>query len=123
MEMMRQMVVLLMTALVIMTGASSIAIASNEIEHQKHDIHATSDNVRDVAANDGRVIDHGDIPARNSMPDHDHEACTIHACPALSSEMSGVLEPLDVLRSALVWPEDSLIWPAHTDDLQKPPRS
>ncbi len=121
--MMRQMVGLLMTALVIMTGANGIAMASNEIEHQKHSVHAISDTMQDMAVNDGQVHDHGDIPAGHSMPDHDHETCMIHACSALSTEMSVADEPHGVLLTTLVWPENSLIGPAHTDDLQRPPRS
>lgn len=121
--MLRQVVGLLMTALVIVTGAHGIAMASNEIEHQKHCVHAISEEMDNVAANDGHVHDHADISTRHSVPDHDHETCMIHACPALSPESSVAHERHGVLLTTLVWPENSLIAPAHTDDLQRPPRS
>lgn len=123
MAMMRQMVVLLMTALVIMTGANGIAMASNEIEHQKHCAPAIGDTVQNMAANDGHAHDHPDIATRHAMPGHDHETCMIHACPALSPEMSVADEPHGVLVTTLVWPETTLIGPARTDDLQRPPKS
>lgn len=123
MAMMRQMVVLLMTALVIMTGANGIAMASNEIEHQKHCAQAIGDTVQNMAANDGHAHDHADIATRHAMPGHDHETCMIHACPALSPEMSVADKRHGVLLTTLVWPETSLIGPAHTDDLQRPPKS
>jgi hypothetical protein len=123
MAMMRQMVVLLMTALVIMTGANGIAMASNEIEHQKHCAKAIGVSVQDMATNDGHAHDHADIATRHAMPEHDHETCMIHACQALSPEMSVDEEPHGVLVTTLVWPETTLIGPTRTDDLQRPPKS
>jgi len=114
---------LLITALVITTGANNVAMASNEIEHQKHCAHAIVDTVQDMAANDGHAHDHADIAKRHAMPDHDHETCLIHACPALSPELSVADERHGVLLTTLVWPETTLIGPARTDDLQRPPKS
>lgn len=123
MALVRKLVGMLIVALVIVTGANSVAMASSEIEHQKHCVDAVDAQIQDMGLHDTNAHDHGDTSSRHAMPGHDHETCMLHACQALSPEMSAAQEPHHVLLMTLIWPENSLNDPVHKDDLQRPPRS
>ncbi|WP_417728382.1 hypothetical protein [Roseovarius sp.] len=116
------MIAVILTALVIVTGFSGFAAASSKFGAHDHCVFPHSEQTQVLSAADDHMHGDGDVAPRHSLPNHDHETCTVHACSALFPAICNTGEPHSVLLTTLVWPEISMIGPAQTDDLQRPPR-
>ncbi len=121
MHLLRHLLSCLSVALIIALSTNGIAMAANDFGHQAHCVDAYVGSSHATDAHQSH--DHNGLAAQHAAPDHDHETCMMHACPALSTEAVKLGELADTILTKLVWPERPLQALEHPDGLKRPPKS
>ena len=130
MDVLRHLLACLTLALIFALSTNGFALAANDVAHQTHCIDAFGeigqDPVVDQAHGRGHMPtdhEHEGLAAKHTMPDHDHETCLMHACPALSIEAAKLLVLADVLLMKVSWSEQPLHALERPDGLKRPPKT
>lgn len=125
MQFLRSLISCLVIAVVAAISVNGIAMAANDLGHQTHCIDTiggySDETTTGHAHDDGH--DDTDLVTQHATPNHDHEACMMHACPGLSANAIKIEEIADVFLAKLTWPERSMYLFERTDGLKRPPKT
>lgn len=131
MHALRHMFTCLSLALICALGTNGIAFAASNVAHQTHCNDAVVDTANVTAVGEtlghnheqvGHAHENQGLVAQHTMPDHDHETCMMHACPALSVEAQKLRCLAGVLLVKVSWPEESILVLEFADGLKRPPK-
>ena len=124
MHLVRYMFFCIVVAVVFAVGMNGVAMAANDVGHQAHCIDTFGENSPEVAANHGHehTLDHSKVVAQHTAPDHDHDTCVIHPCPALSAGSIKLGKLEGTFLNKLSWPDQPLLALERADGLKRPPK-
>lgn len=124
MHLMRHISACLVVAIILTLSVNGVAVAANAIGHQTHCLEALGEISHDAMPAHAHEHEHAHaIAAQHAIPDHDHETCMTHACPALSGDALALGEHADTHFAKLIWPEVPLHIMERPDGLKRPPKS
>ncbi len=108
-------------ALIFAVGANGVVMASNDVMHQKHCVHANVDQALTTHDHAGHS-DHHET-SNDAAPEHDHNTCMMHACSAVVNEAYGTVALPVFLSSAQRAPEIELTALERVDGPLRPPNT
>ena len=125
MHLMRYLLSCLVISLIVAISSGGVAMAANDLGHQTHCMTAVDETSHDTNAKHthNHAHDHDGLVTQHAAPEHDHETCMMHACPALFADATFLAEAADTLLAKLSWPEQPLLALERADGLKRPPKS
>lgn len=132
MHTLRHLTTCLAIALIFALSTNGMALAASNVAHQTHCIDAFGETA-DVTMLDETLehnheqVDHSHeiqgLAAKHTVPDHNHETCMMHACPALSIEAAKLRVLAEILLMKMSWHEESVLVLELSDGLKRPPKT
>lgn len=115
----------LVIAVVFAISVNGVAMAANSLGHQTHCVDVPGETSQDAMSEHARdhEHDHNGLAAQHATPDHDHETCMIHVCPALSVDATKLRRLASGVFTTLSLPEQPLHALELADGLKRPPKS